>query len=145
VAEDNLVNQKVVLHMLNRLNYQADVAMTGSEVLEALEQRDYDVILMDVQMPEVDGVDITRTIRTQYPPHRQPYIVALTGQVSKGSREYFLEMGMNEYISKPMKMAALAEILQRIQPPICAAPVSNGRNGNHYDLVNYDLGSKISG
>ncbi len=112
VAEDNRVNQKVVLRILAYLGYQADVAATGQEVLDALERQDYDVILMDIQMPDVDGLEATRRILERFPEHR-PYIIAMTANALRGDRERFLAAGMDGYLSKPVEIADLARALQQ--------------------------------
>jgi PAS domain S-box-containing protein len=145
LAEDNLANQKVTLYMLHRLGYQADLAVTGKEVLDALAQNRYDLILMDIEMPELDGVETTHAIRTQFSLEWQPYIIALTGHVSDGSRDYFLEVGIDDYISKPVRMKDLAAALQSVQLPVYTIPRDNGRNGKHHDLFNYDLRTEVSG
>jgi signal transduction histidine kinase/DNA-binding response OmpR family regulator len=113
LAEDNQVNQKVALSMLKRLGYKADVASNGFEVLQALEQRQYDVILMDIQMPEMDGLDATRRIRERWKPAKQPCIIAITAHALEGDREEFLGAGMNDYISKPIQMEELQTALER--------------------------------
>jgi PAS domain S-box-containing protein len=145
LAEDNLANQKVTLYMLHRLGYEADLAVTGKEVLDALAQSRYDLILMDIEMPKLDGVETTHAIRTQFSLEWQPYIIALTGHVSDGSREYFLEVGIDDYISKPVMMKDLTAALQRVQLPVYTMPQSNGRNGKYHDQLNYDLGVEVSG
>ena len=111
VAEDNRVNQKVALRILAYLGYRADVAATGQEVLEALERQDYDVILMDIQMPGVDGLEATKRIRERYP-QRRPYVIAMTANALRGDRERFLASGMDGYLSKPLEIAGLARALQ---------------------------------
>ncbi len=93
LAEDNVVNQKVAMHTLDRMGYRADLAANGCEVLDALERQDYDMILMDVQMPEMDGLEATVAIRRHLPSHRQPYIVAMTANAMQGDREQCLEAG----------------------------------------------------
>jgi PAS domain S-box-containing protein len=113
LAEDNQVNQKVALSMLKRLGYKADVASNGFEVLQALERRQYDVILMDIQMPEMDGLDATRRIRERWKPAKQPCIIAITAHALEGDREEFLGAGMNDYISKPIQMKELQMALER--------------------------------
>ena len=116
LAEDNLVNQKVALHMLAVLGYRADVAANGLEVLEALERQPYDVILMDVQMPEMDGLEATRRIVALQPDRsKRPWIVALTANAVQGDREICLEAGMDDYISKPIKKEELAEAMKRVE------------------------------
>lgn len=114
LAEDNTMNQKVALRLLERLGYRADVAVNGTEVLTALHQRHYDIIFMDVQMPEMDGIEATRHIRNEWPDAQQPYIVALTAHTMEGDRAWCLEVGMNDYLSKPVRIEELKHILQRM-------------------------------
>lgn len=115
IAEDNQVNQKVALAMLKRLGYTADVANNGLEALERLHAQLYDVVLMDVQMPHLDGVDTTRRIRAELPSDRQPWIIAMTANALKGDREHYLAQGMNEYLSKPVRLNELAQLLGEVQ------------------------------
>ncbi len=103
IVEDNVVNQKVVSHMLRRLGYSADIAENGLEAVHAFDDQDYDLVFMDVMMPELDGLEATRRIRETLPRNRQPYIVALTANAMKGDREKCLDAGMDEYLSKPVK------------------------------------------
>jgi signal transduction histidine kinase/DNA-binding response OmpR family regulator len=112
LAEDNPVNQKVALSMLKRLDYRADVANNGLEVLSSLEKKDYDVILMDIQMPEMDGLDATRSIREQKA-KKQPCIVAMTAYALDGDREEFLKAGMDDYLSKPIRIDELKMALEK--------------------------------
>ncbi len=114
LAEDNAVNQKVAMRMLERLGYRADVAANGLEVLRALRSYPYDVVLMDVQMPEMDGLEATRNIRRI--PGRQPLIIAMTAHAMKGDREECLGAGMNDYVSKPVRIEELYAALQRSYP-----------------------------
>ncbi len=118
LAEDNVVNQKVALRILEHIGYRADMAANGLEVLEALERQSYDVVLMDVQMPEMDGLEATRHIRERGPVERQPRIIALTAHALSGDRERYLAAGMDDYISKPVRVEELVEILERCQPLI---------------------------
>ena len=114
LAEDNVINQKVALRMLERLGYQADVAANGSEVLAALQQQTYNVILMDVQMPELDGIATTRLIRAEGEDMSFPWIIALTANALAGDREQYLAAGMNDYISKPVQPAELIRALTAV-------------------------------
>jgi PAS domain S-box-containing protein len=116
LAEDNVVNQKVALSLLQRLGYRADVAANGLEVLAALQRQTYDLVLMDMQMPEMDGLEATRRIRDQEPAGLSPWIVAMTANALPGDRERCLQAGMNDYVSKPVRPEALAEALRRCQP-----------------------------
>ena len=115
LAEDNPVNQKVALAMLKHLGYRADLAANGREVLSSLEQKAYDVILMDIQMPEMDGLEATRFIRTRLPSASQPRIIAMTAYAMKGDREQCLAAGMDDYIGKPVKMEELKRVLERME------------------------------
>jgi signal transduction histidine kinase/ActR/RegA family two-component response regulator len=116
LAEDNLLNQKVVLEMLKRLGYRADVAANGFEVLQALQRQKYDVILMDVLMPESSGLEATRQIRKLWQASQQPKIIAVTAYALEGDREKCLEAGMDDYISKPVKMDELDSTLRKYLP-----------------------------
>ncbi|MAU00890.1 MAG: hybrid sensor histidine kinase/response regulator [Anaerolineaceae bacterium] len=126
LAEDNLINQKVALRMLERLGYRADVVANGKEAIDSLERQPYDVILMDVQMPEMDGVSATDFIRSSWPREQQPYIIAMTANALSGDREKYLEVGMDDYISKPVKIEQLASALleapAREKENICVHP-----------------------
>jgi CheY-like chemotaxis protein len=116
LAEDNLVNQKVALRILERMGYRADVAATGLEVLESLQRQSYDVVLMDVQMPDMDGVEATEQIRDIWPPAEQPRVIAMTANALTGDREKYLDSGMDDYISKPVRIQELVDSLAAAQP-----------------------------
>jgi PAS domain S-box-containing protein len=122
VAEDNLVNQQVALRMLEKMGYNADLAANGIEVLEAIRYRDYDIVLMDVHMPDMDGLDATRQIRSALPANRQPYVIAVTANAMSGDREECLSAGMDDYISKPVRRADLEAALARVGPARAAEP-----------------------
>jgi PAS domain S-box-containing protein len=112
LAEDNLVNQKVALRMLKRLGYEADVANNGQEALSAARQQQYDLIVMDVQMPEMDGIEATRQIRQDESIH-QPHIIAMTAAAMQLDRKKCLEAGMDDFISKPARLEDLVAALLR--------------------------------
>ncbi len=114
LAEDNAINQKVTLGMLEKIGYQADRAWNGLEVIKALKHQRYDLILMDVQMPEMDGIEATMAIRNQFPPEKQPYIIAITAHAMQGVQEHLLNVGMDAYVSKPVKMEDLVAALQKV-------------------------------
>jgi CheY-like chemotaxis protein len=113
VAEDNAINQKLALQMLRKMGYRADVAGNGAEVLQALERQPYDVVLMDVQMPEIDGLEATRRINQQWTPEQRPRIIAMTANAMLGDREACLAAGMDDYISKPIRGRELQIALER--------------------------------
>jgi GAF domain-containing protein/CheY-like chemotaxis protein len=112
LAEDNLVNQKLALRLLAQLSYEAAVAGDGLAAIEAVARADYDVVLMDVQMPELDGLEATRRIRARWP-ERPLRIVAMTANAMAGDREACLAAGMDDYISKPIRPSELAAALER--------------------------------
>jgi GAF domain-containing protein/CheY-like chemotaxis protein/HPt (histidine-containing phosphotransfer) domain-containing protein len=113
VAEDNVVNQRLALRLLEKLGYRADVVANGLEALEAVERQDYDLVLMDVQMPEMDGVEATRRILERWPDGERPWIVAMTAEVMRGDREGFLAAGMNDYVAKPIRPQELVAAITR--------------------------------
>jgi signal transduction histidine kinase/CheY-like chemotaxis protein len=117
VAEDNRINQKVALKLLERLGYRADVAASGLEALRALERQAYDVVLMDVQMPEMDGLEATRAIRERWPRPSGPRVVAMTANAMRDDREACLAAGMDDFISKPVVLAQLGAVLERCSRP----------------------------
>ncbi len=120
LAEDNAVNQKLALRLLAQMGYRADVAANGLEAIQALERQPYDVVLMDVQMPEMDGLDATRRIRARWPAAepagRVPHIIAMTANAMQGDREECLAAGMDDYISKPIRVEALVQALSLCAP-----------------------------
>lgn len=111
LAEDNVVNQKVALHILRRMGYRADVAANGLEVLTALRQQPYDIVLMDVQMPEMDGLETSRRIHQEWT-NQRPRLVAMTANAMQGDREVCLAAGMDDYISKPIRIEELVRVLR---------------------------------
>jgi CheY-like chemotaxis protein len=115
LAEDNSVNQMVALKILDRLGYGADVATNGLEALEALDRRPYDVVLMDVQMPELDGLDASRRICERWPPETRPRIIAMTANALPEEREACFAAGMDDYVAKPIRPEELGEALRRVR------------------------------
>ncbi|MGB7380219.1 MAG: response regulator [Rivularia sp. (in: cyanobacteria)] len=115
LVEDMPLNQKVALHMLQKLGYGADVASNGLEALSSLRRQDYDLVFMDVQMPEMDGLQATRCICKEWLPPKRPWIVAMTANAMRGDREECLNAGMNDYVSKPVRIEALMEIFHNYQ------------------------------
>jgi PAS domain S-box-containing protein len=112
VAEDNTVNQRVALRILEKLNYQAEVVSNGLEAVQAVAMRPYDLIFMDMQMPEMDGIEATLQIRSMAG-IQQPVIIAMTANAMVGDRERCLEAGMNDYVSKPVKLENIAQAIER--------------------------------
>jgi PAS domain S-box-containing protein len=113
LAEDNAVNQKVALRFLERLGYRAEAVANGLEALTALEHRRYDLVLMDLQMPEMDGYEATRQIRARLPADRQPKIIALTANAMQADRELCVAAGMDDHISKPVKMHEISAAIRK--------------------------------
>ncbi len=115
LAEDNAVNQKLALRLLAQMGYRADVAANGIEAIEALQRQHYDLVLMDVQMPELDGLQASMEIRRRWP-QQGPRIVAMTANAMQGDRDSCLQAGMDDYVSKPIRVPALVEALLACRP-----------------------------
>jgi PAS domain S-box-containing protein len=111
LAEDNVTNQHVAQRLLAKLGYRAEVASNGLDVLEALRRQPYDLVLMDVQMPEMSGTEATHYIRTFWPPDRQPRIAAMTAYASEENRTWLLNTGMDDYMRKPVRIEELVRVL----------------------------------
>jgi signal transduction histidine kinase/DNA-binding response OmpR family regulator len=116
LAEDNAVNQKLALRLLSQMGYRADVAANGLEALESVKRQPYDVVLMDVQMPEMDGLEATRRIRSEGSPHGRPRVIAMTANAMQGDREACIAAGMDDYVTKPIRVDALVQALESVQP-----------------------------
>ncbi|HPH97459.1 MAG TPA: ATP-binding protein [Anaerolineaceae bacterium] len=112
LTEDNLVNQKVATLMLDRLGYRIDIASNGFEAIQSVQRQAYDLIFMDIQMPEMDGVEATKHIRETLAAASQPYIIAMTANAMEGDRESYLAAGMNDYVSKPIRIPQLIKAIQ---------------------------------
>jgi CheY-like chemotaxis protein/HPt (histidine-containing phosphotransfer) domain-containing protein len=125
LAEDNVTNQKLALLVLERLGYRAEVAASGREALRSLARQRYDVILMDMQMPEMDGLEATRRIREEVPLAQQPWIIAMTANAMDSDRRLCLEAGMNDFLTKPLMVETLITALQRCQPQRSREPVGH--------------------
>ena len=111
LAEDNVVNQKLALRLLQQMGYRADVASNGIEAIECVARQTYDVVLMDVQMPEMDGLEASRRITAKWPPEARPRIVAMTANAMQGDREMCIAAGMDDYLTKPIRVERLVEAL----------------------------------
>ena len=114
VAEDNVVNQKLALRVLQQMGYRADLASNGIEAIESVERQTYDVVLMDVQMPEMDGLEASRRITSKWPAEARPRIVAMTANAMQGDREMCIAAGMDDYLTKPIRVDALVEALNHV-------------------------------
>ncbi|MEM7513185.1 MAG: ATP-binding protein [Bacteroidota bacterium] len=113
MAEDNLVNQKVATRMLSKYGYRPDVVANGQEAVDAVRERPYDILFMDIQMPEMDGISATKVIRSEIDTEFQPIIIALTANAMAGDREIYLSAGMDDYLSKPIEMRTLKKVISK--------------------------------
>ncbi len=113
VAEDNAINQQVIKRVLLQYGYASDLAVDGEEATAAVQRQRYDLVFMDVQMPEIDGLEATRRIDKLLAPSERPYIVALTANAMKEDREACMAAGMNDYLSKPIRQPELKAVLER--------------------------------
>src|SRR5436305_4566239 len=114
LAEDNVVNQKLALRLLQQMGYRADLASNGLEAIECVARQTYDVVLMDVQMPEMDGFEASRHITTKWPAGQRPRIIAMTANALQGDRELCLAAGMDDYVSKPIRVDELVAALMSV-------------------------------
>jgi CheY-like chemotaxis protein len=114
LAEDNVVNQKLALRLLQQMGYRADLASNGIEAIESVERQTYDVVLMDVQMPEMDGLEASRRITARWPAEQRPRIVAMTANAMQGDREMCISAGMDDYVTKPIRVDALVDALSQV-------------------------------
>jgi len=114
LAEDNVVNQKLAMRLLQQMGYRADLASNGVEAVESVQRQVYDVVLMDVQMPEMDGLEASRRITATAPPGKRPRIVAMTANAMQGDREMCMDAGMDDYVTKPIRVDALVEALNNV-------------------------------
>jgi len=117
VVEDNVINQKVSLRILEQFGYRADRAVNGRKAVEAVARQKYDLVFMDVQMPEMDGLEATRLICKQTDPAERPYIVAMTANALKEDRELCLAAGMHDYLSKPVRSEEIKNVIERAGLP----------------------------
>ena len=113
LVEDNQINQKVAIHMLGRLGLQADIANNGQEAIDCLRRQSYDLILMDMQMPVMGGLEATEVIRREIAAQAPPYIIALTANAMTSDRDNCLKVGMDDYISKPLRFEELKQAIER--------------------------------
>ncbi len=126
LAEDNVVNQKVAVGLLSRLGYLTDVVGNGLEAIEAIGRQHYDVILMDIQMPEMDGEEATAVIRSTVASDDQPRIIAMTAHALAEDRARFLAAGMDDYVSKPIRVEQLCEALSRAAEQVASPSIADG-------------------
>ena len=113
LAEDNVINQKVIERILQKMSYRPDIVSNGLEVLQSLRQIPYDVIFMDVHMPDMDGIEATRKICQKYKKEDRPYLIALTADVLQGDKEKCIAEGMDDFTGKPVKIPELERALER--------------------------------
>lgn len=135
LAEDNEVNQHLMLRILSRVGYDAVLAKTGIQVLNKMDRQDFDVILMDIQMPDMDGLTATKLIRAHYAPEKQPRIIALTAEASAEGREKYLAAGMDDVLTKPVHIDALVNILANLSVKT-DAPGSSEQDQNKSTSLN---------
>jgi CheY-like chemotaxis protein len=114
LAEDNVVNQKLAMRILQQMGYRADLASNGIEAIESVRRQIYDVVLMDVQMPEMDGLDAARAICAKWSPRERPRIIAMTANAMQGDRDMCLAAGMDDYLTKPIRVERLVEALNLV-------------------------------
>jgi CheY-like chemotaxis protein len=113
LAEDNPVNQKVGIRLLEKLGYHPDLAANGQEAIDSVRRQNYDVVLMDMQMPVMDGLEASRLIVSELPEHTRPYIVAMTANVLESDRQACMDAGMDDFLGKPVLLSDLNKLMER--------------------------------
>ncbi|MCK7517784.1 MAG: response regulator [Ignavibacteriales bacterium] len=113
LVEDNNVNQMVALRMLQRIGFNADIASNGKEAVDAVETIEYDLVFMDISMPEMDGLTACSVIKSNTSLKKQPIIIAMTANAMSGDKENYLKVGMDDYISKPVNLEELRKIISK--------------------------------
>jgi PAS domain S-box-containing protein len=146
LAEDHAINQKMVLMLLHRLGYEADVVMNGIDAIAALQRQDYDVVLMDVNMPEMDGLTATQQIRQRISELSQPRIIAMTASAMTGDRERCFDAGMDDYITKPFHLQDFVQALSRCHPrsSIVAPIIDPSALQEIEKMVGFNSGTSVS-
>jgi PAS domain S-box-containing protein len=145
LAEDNAVNQKLALRLLQQMGYRADVAGNGIEVLESLERQAYDVILMDVQMPEMDGLEASRQINKRMSRARRPRIIAMTANAMQGDREMCLAAGMDDYMTKPIRVEELVGALYKAKARHAPEHDGNALDAATFEALKANMGDDFIG
>src|SRR5690606_6556507 len=113
LVEDNVINQMVATRMLNRLGYRPDIAANGNEAVDAVKNIKYDIVLMDILMPELDGLEASKIIKKEVAPENKPVLIAMTANAMVGDRENYIQAGMDDYISKPVSIEAIKMLLEK--------------------------------
>ena len=124
LAEDNIINQLITQKILTKLGYHTDIVNNGLELLQACKKKSYDLILMDIQMPQMNGVEATQEIRQTLPPDKQPKIIAMTANALKGDREKYLASGMDGYLSKPVRIKDIETTLKELSTASISLPLA---------------------
>ncbi len=114
LAEDDVLNRKIILAMLNKIGYKAYAVKNGREVIDTLEKEFYDIIFMDIYMPDMTGIEVTKHIRESFPKEKQPFIIAMTAGRIEGDRDACFSTGMNGYIHKPVNKETLSEAIEKL-------------------------------
>jgi PAS domain S-box-containing protein len=147
LAEDNVVNQKLALRLLAQMGYRADLAGNGLEALDAVDRQTYDVVLMDVQMPEMDGLEASREINRRWAREARPRIIAMTANAMQGDRDLCVAAGMDDYVAKPIRVEELVAALERCRPrgdgagraaKGAGSDATDGSAGEHIDRAVFD-------
>ena len=145
IVEDNFINRKMMTQIIEHMGYQPGLASSGGEALEALRRQPYDVVLMDVQMPVMDGMEVTRRVRADFTPAMQPRIIAMTAKTLPGDRDVCLQAGMDDYLAKPIHLEALTAALRRcrrIEKPAALPPARDDQPILDRSLLN-DLSNAL--
>jgi len=142
IAEDNKSNQQLMFRILESIGYKPLLAENGIQVLKAMDQEDLDVIFMDIQMPEMDGLTATRLIRSHYSKEKQPIIIALTASTSKGDKESYLKAGIDSVLTKPVQCDELITLLERFSEGRLISPQSEDNSVSEnmkQELTTFDI------